>query len=76
MLIKKEMNQDYKIRYLGLKRVGKCTMCPTTHTLFQCKPREVISHFNSLLPLVVTAKSVKVYGQVKIDNIYLFKIMI
>ena len=37
-------------------------MCPTTHTLFQCKPREVISHFNTLLPLVVTAKSVNVYG--------------
>ena len=33
-----------------------------THTRFQCKPREVISHFNTLLPLVVTAKSVKVYG--------------
>ena len=49
---------DYKIRSLGLKRVGKWTMCPTTHT----KPREVISHFNTLLPLVVTAKSVKVYG--------------
>ena len=62
MLIKKEMNQDYKKKSLGLKRVGKCTMCPTTHTLFQCKPREVISHFNSLLPLIVTAKSVKVYG--------------
>ena len=58
----KEMNQDYKIRSLGLKRVGKCTMCPTTHTLFQCKPREVISHFNILLLLVVTAKSVKFYG--------------
>ena len=43
----KEMNQDYKIMSLDLKRVGKCTMCPTTHTLFQCKPREVISHFNS-----------------------------
>ena len=49
---------DYKIRSLGLKRVGKWTMCPTTHT----KPREVISHYNTLLPLVVTAKSVKVYG--------------
>ena len=23
-------------------------MCPTTHTIFQCKPREVISHFNTL----------------------------
>ena len=33
-------------------------MLPTTHT----KPREVISHFNTLLPLVITAKSVKVYG--------------
>ena len=58
----KEMNQDYKnivhfptpfkprdliIRSLGLKGG---------------KPREVISNFNSLLPLVVTAKSVKVYG--------------
>ena len=52
-----EMNQDYKIRSLGFKRVGKQTMPPTTHTLFQCKPREVISHFNTLLPLVVTAKS-------------------
>ena len=73
----KEMNQDYKnivhfptpfkprdliIRSLGLKGVGKCTMCPSTHTLFQCKPGEMISNFNSLLPLVVTAKSVKVYG--------------
>ena len=53
---------DYKIKSLGLKRVGKCTMCPTTHTLFHCKPREVISHSNILLPLVVTAKSVKFYG--------------
>ena len=44
----------------------KSIMCPSTHTLFQCKPREVISHFNSLLPLVVTAKSVKVYGRWKI----------
>ena len=26
----KEMNQDYKIRYLGLKKVGTCTVCPTT----------------------------------------------
>ena len=52
---------DYK-RSLGLKRVGKWTTCPTTHTLLQCKPREVISHFNTLLPLVVTAKSVNVYG--------------
>ena len=34
-------------------------MCPTTHTLFQCKPREVISHFNTLLlPLVVAASKV------------------
>ena len=49
---------DYKIRSLGLKRVGKWTMCPTTHT----KPRQVISNFNTLLPLVVTTKSVKVYG--------------
>ena len=49
---------DYKIRSLGLKRVGKWTMCPPTHT----KPRQVISHFNTLLPLVVTTKSVKVYG--------------
>ena len=40
----------------------KSIMCPSTHTLFQCKPREVISHFNSLLPLIVTAKSVKAYG--------------
>ena len=55
----KEMNQDYKIMSL---RVRKYTMCPTTHILFQCKPREVISHFNSLLPLIVTAKSVKAYG--------------
>ena len=58
----KEMNQDYKIMSLGLKRARKCAMCPTTHTLFQCKPREVIAHFNSLLPLIVTAKSVKAYG--------------
>ena len=58
----KEMNQDYKVMSLGLKRVGKCTMCPTTHTLFQCKPKKVILHFNSLLPLIVTAKSVKAYG--------------
>ena len=48
----KETNQDYKTRSLGLKRVGKYTMCPM----------EVISHFNSLVPLVVTAKSAKVYG--------------
>ena len=54
---------DYKIRSLGLKRVGKWTMCHTTH--FQCKPTEVISHFNTLLPLVVRAKSVKVYGPKK-----------
>ena len=53
---------DYKVRSLGLKRVGKWTMCPTTLTLLRCKPREVISPFNILLPLVVTAKSVKVYG--------------
>ena len=51
------MNQDYKIRSLGLKGAGKCTMCPSAHTLFQCKPREVISNFNSLLPPVVTAVS-------------------
>ena len=56
------MNQDYKIMSLALKRVGKCTMCLTSHTLFQCKHREVISPFNSLLPLIVTAKSVKAYG--------------
>ena len=37
-------------------------MCPTSHTLLQCKPRRVILHFNTLLPLFVTAKSVKVYG--------------
>ena len=37
-------------------------MCRTTHTLFQW---EVISHFNTLLPLVVTAKSVNVYGPSK-----------
>ena len=59
ILYAKGMNQDYKIRSLGWKRVGKRTMCPTTQTRFQCKPREVISNFNSLLPLVVTAKSVR-----------------
>ena len=57
-----ELNEDYKIRSLSLKRVGKSTMYPTTHTLFQCNPREVTSHFNTLFPLVVTAKSVTVYG--------------
>ena len=55
-----EMNQDYEIPSLGLTRIRKWTMFPTAHTLFQCKPREVISHFKTLLPLVVTAKSVKV----------------
>ena len=57
-----EINKDSNIRSLGLRRYGNGKMCPTTHTLFQCKPREVISHFNTLLPLVVIAKSVKVYG--------------
>ena len=41
-----EMNQNYT----------------TTNTVFQCKPREVTSYFNTLLPLVVTAQSVNVYG--------------
>ena len=36
--------------------------CPTTHTLFQCNCREMISHFKTLLPVVATAKSVKVHG--------------
>ena len=59
ILYAKWNESDYKVRSLCLKRVGKWTMCPTTHT----KPRRVISHFNTqLLPLVVTAKSVKVYG--------------
>ena len=62
LILYAKWNKDYKIRCLGLKRVGKWTLCPTTHTLFHCKPREVISQFNTLLPLVVTAKSVKVYG--------------
>ena len=50
ILYAKWKESDYKIRSLGLERVGKWTTCPTTHTLFHCKPREVISHFNTLLP--------------------------
>ena len=57
-----EVNQGYKIRSLGIKRVGEMNNVSTTYTLFQCKPREVISHFNTLLPLVLTAKLVKVFG--------------
>ena len=48
----KRNESDYNIRSLGLKWVGKWTMCPTTHT----KPREVISHFDTLLPLNCNSK--------------------
>ena len=59
----KEMNQDYKIRYLGLKKVGTCTVCPTTR-LYSLSVRAQGGDvtFNTLLLLVVSAKSVKVYG--------------
>ena len=30
LILLNEMNQDYKVRSLGLKRVGKWTMCPLT----------------------------------------------
>ena len=55
-----EMNQN-KVSWLKKGREIN-NVSYYTHTLFQCKPREVISHFNTLLPLVKTAKSVNVYG--------------
>ena len=54
-----EMNQN---KLSWPKKGREINNVSYTHTLFQCKPREVISNFNTLLPLVVTAKSVNVYG--------------
>ena len=61
-----EKNQDYKMSSLTWLKKGRemnnVHACPTTHTLFQCNCREVISHFKTLLPVVTTAKSLKVHG--------------